>query len=93
MSTPDLDDTPTESYGKSRLTEAERRYNHIQSERKRRDALRYAFDRLAELTPGMSGQGRSESVVLQKVVEYAREQMQERERLMRALEAKGISMG
>ena len=93
MSTPDPDDTPTEGYSKTRLTETQRRQNHIQSERKRRDALRYAFDRLAELTPGMSGQGRSESVVLQKVVEYAREQLQERERLMQALQARGVHMG
>ena len=91
MSTTDREDTPNEG-GKVRLTDAERRFNHIQSERKRRDALRYAFDRLAELTPGMSGQGRSESIVLQRVVEYAREQIQERERLVQALKARGISM-
>lgn len=74
---------------KPRLTEQEKKTNHIASEQKRRAAIREGFDRLAELTPGMEGQGRSEGLVLSKVVEFAREQLEERERLIREVEARG----
>ena len=49
-----------------RLTESEKKTNHIASEQKRRMAIREGFDRLTELVPGLEGMGRSESVVLQK---------------------------
>jgi heteromeric Ino2p/Ino4p transcription factor len=49
---------------KPRLTEQEKKNNHIASEQKRRQAIRDGFDRLATLVPGMEGQGRSESLVL-----------------------------
>lgn len=47
-----------------RLTDAEKKQNHIISEQKRRQAIRHGFDRLASLVPGMEGQGRSEALVL-----------------------------
>lgn len=50
---------------KPRLTEEEKKINHIASEQKRRQAIREGFDQLASLTPGMEGQGRSEALVLQ----------------------------
>ena len=74
---------------KPRLTEQEKKTNHIASEQKRRAAIREGFDRLAELTPGMEGQGRSEGLVLSKVVEFAEEQMEERKRLIREIEGRG----
>lgn len=43
-----------------RLTDAEKKQNHILSEQKRRQAIRMGFDRLAAMTPGMNGLGRSE---------------------------------
>jgi len=43
-----------------RLTDAEKKQNHILSEQKRRQAIRMGFDRLAAMTPGMNGMGRSE---------------------------------
>ena len=43
-----------------RLTDAEKKQNHILSEQKRRQAIRMGFDRLAAMTPGMHGLGRSE---------------------------------
>jgi heteromeric Ino2p/Ino4p transcription factor len=49
-----------------RLTESEKKTNHIASEQKRRMAIREGFDRLTEIVPGLEGMGRSESVVLQK---------------------------
>lgn len=49
-----------------RLTEQEKKNNHIASEQKRRLAIREGFDRLTEIVPGLEGQGRSESIVLKK---------------------------
>jgi heteromeric Ino2p/Ino4p transcription factor len=49
-----------------RLTEQEKKNNHIASEQKRREAIRQGFDRLTEIVPGLEGQGRSESIVLKK---------------------------
>ncbi|MCJ1476393.1 hypothetical protein MMC13_005059 [Lambiella insularis] len=81
------------SPGKARLTEEEKKQNHIASEQKRRAAIRAQFDRLAELTPGMAGLGRSEGVVLSKVVEFAREQIEERKRLVTEIERRGGVVG
>lgn len=52
-----------------RLTDAEKKQNHIISEQKRRLAIRQGFDRLASLVPGMQGQGRSEALVLNNGVD------------------------
>ena len=51
---------------RARLTEQEKKNNHIASEQKRRNAIRDGFDRLTELIPGCEGQGRSEGMVLNK---------------------------
>jgi heteromeric Ino2p/Ino4p transcription factor len=56
--------TPSGGVDKPRLTDAEKKLNHIISEQKRRQAIRQGFDRLATITPRMEGQGRSESTVL-----------------------------
>ena len=48
------------SNDRPRLTDAEKKQNHILSEQKRRQAIRMGFDRLAAMTPGMNGLGRSE---------------------------------
>ncbi|KAM0329353.1 hypothetical protein ACHAQA_004659 [Verticillium albo-atrum] len=74
---------------KPRLTEAEKKQNHIASEQKRRQAIREGFDRLTELVPGLEGQGRSEGLVLQRTVRYMREQLEERRALVRKVEAAG----
>lgn len=58
-------------------------------EQKRRQAIREGFDRLTELVPGLEGQGRSESVVLKKTVDYMREQLAERRRLVAQVEELG----
>lgn len=74
---------------KPRLTEQEKKTNHIASEQKRRAAIREGFDRLTELVPGLEGQGRSESIVLKKTVEYMRLQLQERQDLIAEIENRG----
>lgn len=74
---------------KPRLTEQEKKNNHIASEQKRRAAIREGFDRLTELVPGLEGQGRSEGMVLNKVVEFARGKLEERQVLVKEVEANG----
>lgn len=74
---------------KPRLTEQEKKSNHIASEQKRRAAIREGFDRLTELVPGLEGQGRSESIVLNKTVEFMRLQLQERHELIAEIENRG----
>ncbi|KAH7368548.1 hypothetical protein B0T11DRAFT_326714 [Plectosphaerella cucumerina] len=74
---------------KPRLTEAEKKQNHIASEQKRRQAIREGFDRLTELVPGLEGQGRSEGLVLQRTVKYMREQLEERRAIVERVEAAG----
>ncbi|PYH45708.1 uncharacterized protein BP01DRAFT_356342 [Aspergillus saccharolyticus JOP 1030-1] len=74
---------------KPRLTEQEKKNNHIASEQKRRAAIREGFDRLTELVPGLEGQGRSESIVLRKTVDFIQLQLQERQELVAEIERRG----
>ncbi|OAA62672.1 Helix-loop-helix DNA-binding protein [Niveomyces insectorum RCEF 264] len=74
---------------KPRLTEEEKKQNHIASEQKRRQAIREGFDRLTELVPGLAGQGRSEGLVLKRTVDFVRASMNERQRLVQKIEARG----
>ncbi|KAI0106783.1 hypothetical protein F4814DRAFT_429025 [Daldinia grandis] len=75
---------------KPRLTEEEKKQNHIASEQKRREAIRAGFDRLCELVPGLQGHGRSEGYVLKETVKYMREQLARRRELVEAAEAQGV---
>ncbi|SPO02231.1 uncharacterized protein DNG_04904 [Cephalotrichum gorgonifer] len=77
---------------KNRLTEVEKRNNHVASEKKRREAIRYAFDRLTTLVPGLEGQGRSEGVVLQRTAEFLHEQLGENQRLADELARRGADV-
>ncbi|PHH67315.1 hypothetical protein CDD81_78 [Ophiocordyceps australis] len=74
---------------KPRLTEEEKKQNHIASEQKRRQAIREGFDRLTELVPGLEGQGRSEGLVLKRTVEFMRLQLDERRALIERIEKAG----
>jgi len=74
---------------KPRLTEEEKKQNHIASEQKRRQAIREGFDRLTELVPGLEGQGRSEGLVLKRTVEFLREKIEERRTMVERIEQAG----
>src|ERR1700709_878067 len=90
MSSPNADrEDPANHDEKPRLSEHEKKANHIASEQKRRQVIREGFDRLTELVPGLEGQGRSESVVLKKTVDYIRLQLEERRRLIAKIEELG----
>ncbi|KAI9682912.1 MAG: hypothetical protein M1829_006348 [Trizodia sp. TS-e1964] len=73
---------PSPPVHKPLLTPLEKKTNHILSEQKRRQAIRGGFDRLTELVPGLEGQGRSESVVLRRSVEFMRESLERRRALV-----------
>jgi len=75
---------------KPRLTEQEKKNNHIASEQKRRQAIREGFDRLAALVPGMEGQGRSESLVLNATIEHMKVQIAEHRELVDRMKAAGM---
>ncbi|KAK3900727.1 hypothetical protein C8A05DRAFT_16994 [Staphylotrichum tortipilum] len=75
-----------------RLTEQERKANHISSEQKRRLHIREGFERIAQLVPGMAGQERSEGVVLCGTVDYLKKLLQERRAMIGALEANGMNV-
>ncbi|KAI2603998.1 helix-loop-helix DNA-binding domain-containing protein [Hypoxylon fragiforme] len=77
---------------KPRLTEEEKKQNHIASEQKRREAIRAGFDRLCDLVPGLEGHGRSEGFVLKETVKYVREQLARRRELVEAAEARGVTV-
>ncbi|KAK2747724.1 hypothetical protein FQN57_001753 [Myotisia sp. PD_48] len=74
---------------KPRLSEKEKKSNHIASEQKRRAAIREGFDRLTELVPGLTGQGRSEGMVLRKTIEFMNLKLQERRELIEEIERRG----
>lgn len=82
--------SPTNAVDRPRLTDAQKKENHIRSEQKRREAIREGFDRLASIVPGMEGQGRSEAVVLEATVKYLREQIVERNRIIADAQARGV---
>lgn len=72
-----------------RLSEQEKKNNHIASEQKRRMAIREGFDRLTEIVPGLEGQGRSENIVLKKSVDHMRDVLNERQQLIKQIQALG----
>ena len=80
---------PLNATDKPRLTEQEKKNNHIASEQKRRQAIREGFDEIAALTPGMEGQGRSEALVLQGFTAEMKRQLARRWRLVALLEEQG----
>lgn len=82
--------SPTNANDRPRLTEAQKKENHIRSEQKRREAIREGFDRLASIVPGMEGQGRSEAVVLEATIKYMREKVVERQKIIADAQAQGI---
>ena len=77
---------------KPRLTEQQKKSNHITSEQNRRIFLRQQFDRLSEIIPGTEGKARSEAVVLEKLVEYGAAQIKEGQEMIHEIERMGGSV-
>jgi heteromeric Ino2p/Ino4p transcription factor len=81
---------PDGTSDRPRLTEAQKKENHIRSEQKRREAIRDGFDRLAAIVPGMEGQGRSEAVVLDASLKLMRDKIVQRSEIIAKAKAKGV---
>lgn len=75
----------------ARLSEQQKKDNHILSEQKRRQAIRGGFDRLASMIPGMEGQGRSEANVLEHAVNEIRKENRLKRKLNRVALQKGMT--
>ena len=76
---------------RTRLTADQKKKNHIESEKKRRLAIRAGYAELCRIMPDAQGLERSESVVLQKTVTYLREQLDKKEMLRQRAAAQGLS--
>ncbi|EME82836.1 uncharacterized protein MYCFIDRAFT_182649 [Pseudocercospora fijiensis CIRAD86] len=63
---------------KARLSDQQKKDNHITSEKKRREAIRAGFDKLSTLVPGMEGQARSEAIVLGATVQFMQDEIARR---------------
>lgn len=74
---------------KTRLTDDQKKNNHITSEQNRRNFLRAQFDRLSHLVPGAEGKARSEALVLEKLVDYGRVQVAEGRAMIEEIEKRG----
>jgi hypothetical protein len=79
------------SNDKPRLSAEQKKKNHIESEKKRREAIRAGFERLSRIIPECEGQARSEAVVLQRTVAYLREQLEQKDALKSQAQQKGLS--
>ena len=77
---------------KPRLTDDQKKTNHITSEQNRRNYLRSQFDRLSETVPGTKGKARSEALVLEKLVEYGNAQLEEGRKMIEEIESHGGSV-
>ncbi|KAK9479985.1 hypothetical protein V1514DRAFT_327046 [Lipomyces japonicus] len=68
------------------LTDAQRRKNHISSEKKRRDIIKNGFDEICSLVPVLRAGGLSKSTVLQHVVEYIESLQAKKSKLQKLIE-------
>jgi len=90
-----MNSPPSPSAGandRPRLTEAQKKENHIRSEQKRREAIREGYDRLAAIVPGMAGQGRSEALVMEATLKEMRKHIEKRQDLIMAAKKKGMDV-
>ena len=76
---------------KPRLTAEQKKRNHIESEKKRREAIRAGFERLSKIIPDCEGQARSESIVLQRTVAYLQDKLKQKDSLREQALKKGMS--
>lgn len=74
---------------KPRLTDDQKKTNHITSEQNRRNFLRSQFDRLADAVPGAKGKARSEALVLERLVDYGHAQLEEGRKTIEQIETRG----
>ena len=74
-----------------RLSEAEKKKNHIKSEKKRREGIRDGFDRFAEAI-GIPGQGRSEAAVMARGTHFLKSELANRYILIQEAKFRGMDL-
>ncbi|KAL8836693.1 MAG: hypothetical protein Q9170_002825 [Blastenia crenularia] len=78
---------------KPHLTEEDRKARHIDSENRRRSKIRNEFAAMTKLIPGVDvDAGKSETYVLTKYMEFAKEQVEKRKVLLEKLAASGVNV-
>ncbi|KAL9612927.1 MAG: hypothetical protein Q9167_002510 [Letrouitia subvulpina] len=77
---------------RSRLTDAEKKSNHISSEKRRRANVRNGYAKLCDLVPGLQGYSRSEGVVVWHTVQYIIDQINLKNSLISQLEENGVNV-
>lgn len=89
MAPPPIPDSQPAMSRKPRLTEAEKKANHVASEQKRRQKIRDAYTRIARIVPGAEGKERSEETLLRLYLAYVKELMGRRQVLIGMVESEG----
>ncbi|KAF9547508.1 hypothetical protein EC957_008345 [Mortierella hygrophila] len=75
------------------LTDAEKKANHIASEQKRRQNIRFGFDSLVEIVPTLSECQRSEALILQKSVDYIQRLLEQKNELKNKVRDLQVNLG
>lgn len=73
---------------KTRLTADQKKQNHIESERKRREAIRQGFETLSEIVPDSKGKASSEGVVLGNALQHIKNLQAKKDELRKEAQAK-----
>jgi len=68
------------------LTDNQKKQNHIQSEKKRRDHISAGFQALPDVVPGINGKGLSKALQLQEAAKFIKNLVDGNERLRKQLE-------
>ena len=92
QTTPSSGDDRHSGTGKTRLTEDQKKKNHIKSETKRRKTIRGESIRITKIVPGAAADYRSEQKVIAHVAEYTAQLLKERAELVQKLEARGYAV-
>ncbi len=74
---------------KTRLTDQEKKANHIRSERKRRDNVRAGMIKLSHMIPGAHELFKSEIKMVDAYTKYVEQLLVERQAMVQRLEDKG----
>lgn len=76
---------------KQRLSAEQKKQNHIESERKRREAIRTGFEKLSEIVPDSKGKASSEGVVLGNALNHIKTLQAKKEELRKEAHSHGMS--
>ncbi|KAI8875181.1 hypothetical protein K501DRAFT_234024 [Backusella circina FSU 941] len=92
-------ETDTKSPGRARkaahelLSEDQKKANHIASEQKRRANIKIGFDQLVASVPSLDDHHRSESLILQKSVNYIRQLIEDKSNLQEKVRELQLALG